>query len=61
MAKKNYKKTYDYECSLTGEKYTLTEKSKNPEELISVQAWYEMNPDKDDRTELEKKKRGIDS
>ena len=59
MAKKSYKKTYDYECSLTGESYTLTQKATNPDELVSVQAWYELNPEKDDRPEVEKIKRGL--
>lgn len=60
MAKrKKEKKTYKYECSLTGEKYVLTEKAQNPDDLMSVTAWYEMNPEMDDRPQDIKKKLGI--
>jgi hypothetical protein len=59
MARKKYKKTYDYECSITGEEYTMTEKAKNPEDLVSVNAWYELNEDKDDRPDVEKIKRSL--
>jgi hypothetical protein len=59
MARRSYKKTYDYECSITGEQYTVTQKAKKPEELVSVQAWYDLNEDKDDRPEVEKIKRGL--
>lgn len=59
MAKRRKeRKTYKYECSLTGETYILTEKVKNPDELTSVQAWYEMNPEHDDRPEDIKKALG---
>jgi hypothetical protein len=54
--RKREKRTYKYECTLTGESYTLTEKAKNPEDLVSVEAWYEMHPEKDDRPEDIKKK-----
>jgi DNA-directed RNA polymerase subunit L len=53
------KKTYRYECTLTGEKYTLTEKITNTDELVSVAAYYEMHPDEDDRPMLVKKKLGL--
>ena len=39
---------------ISGEKYTVTQKAKNPEELVSVKAWYELNEDKDDRLKLKK-------
>lgn len=51
--------TYKYECNLTGQEYILTQKAKNPDELMSVKAWYEMNQDKDDRPDDIKKKLGI--
>lgn len=51
MAKKKFQKTYHYECSLTGEEFTTTQKAENPDELISVAGWYEMNPENDDRPE----------
>lgn len=49
MARKKQKKTYTYECSLTGEKYRVHRECSNPGDLISVKAYYELNPDKDDR------------
>lgn len=56
MAKRRKeKKTYRYECTLTGESYILTEKAQNPDELVSVEAWYEMHPEKEDRPENIKK------
>lgn len=62
MAKRKKEKiTYKYECSLTGEKFYLSKKADNPDELMSVAAWYEMNPDKDDRPDTVKKKLGITS
>jgi hypothetical protein len=53
------KRIYKYECSLTGDTYQLTEKCDNPEELMSVNSWYELNPDKDDRPDDIKKKLGL--
>ncbi|MBD64486.1 MAG: hypothetical protein CME62_04725 [Halobacteriovoraceae bacterium] len=58
--RKKEKTTYKYECNLTGEEYILTAKADNPEELMSVKAWYEMNPDKDDRPDDVKKKLGLE-
>ncbi len=52
-------KEYFYECTLTGEKYKLTEKAESPDELVSVNAWYEMNPEQDDRPEDVKVKLGL--
>ena len=47
---------FDYECSLTGESFRTIKEAKNPDELISVKAYYELNPEKDDRPEVVKKK-----
>jgi hypothetical protein len=56
MAKRRKeKRTYKYSCNLTGEEYTLTKKVDNPDNLMSVKAYYEMNPDDDDRPEDVKK------
>ena len=52
-------KEYFYEFTLTGEKYKLTEKAESPDELVSVNAWYEMNPEQDDRPEDVKVKLGL--
>ncbi|MDD0853143.1 hypothetical protein HBN50_08545 [Halobacteriovorax sp. GB3] len=52
MAKRRQKKQiYRYECTITGETYKTTKQAKNPDDLISVQAYYEMNPEEDDRPE----------
>lgn len=62
MAKRRREKTiYKYDCSLTGETYSVTKKVDNPDELLSVKAWYEMNPEHDDRTEDVKKRLGLES
>lgn len=53
------KVTYNYTCSLTNEEYVLTEKAANPKDLLSVKAYYEMNPEMDDRPAVVKKKLGI--
>ena len=60
MARRSKEKTtYKYECNITGENYILTQKSDNPDELLSVKGWYEMNPEKDDRPEDIKKQLGV--
>ena len=53
------KVTYNYQCSLTAEEFVMTEKAPQPKELLSVKAWYEMNPDQDDRPAVIKKKLGL--
>lgn len=52
-------KIYKYDCSLTGETYKLTRAAENPDELVSVKAWYEMHPEHDDRPEDVKKRLGL--
>lgn len=59
MKRRREKITYNYECSLTGEQFTTTEKAPHPKELLTVKAFYEMNPEMDDRPALIKKKLGI--
>tara|TARA_Y100000780_G_scaffold155505_1_gene140198 strand:+ start:237248 stop:237439 length:192 start_codon:yes stop_codon:yes gene_type:complete len=54
------KKFYKYECAMTGEQYTVTAKASNPDDLISVKAYYEMNPEKDDRPADIKKMLGVE-
>lgn len=51
MARKKKKEIFRYDCTLTGETYKTTKKAKNPEELVSVAAYYELHPEKDDRPE----------
>lgn len=62
MAKRRREKqTYRYECSLTNEKFALTRKvDKKAADLLSVEAYYEFNPEEDDRTEAVKKQAKID-
>jgi hypothetical protein len=51
VARKKFKKTYRYSCTLTGEEFKVTTEVKNPDELMSVKAFYDLNPDRDDRPE----------
>lgn len=61
MKRRREKITYNYECSLTGEQYVTTEKAQHPKDLLSVKAYYEMNPDMDDRPAVIKKRLGIET
>lgn len=47
--RKKVKQTYRYKCTITDEEFKTTKQASNPEELISVAAFYELNPDRDDR------------
>ncbi len=61
MAKRKKEvRTYKYDCTLTGETFVLTQKLTKVDELISVDAYYQLNPDKDDRPKAIKKKLGVD-
>ena len=53
--------TYKYDCNITGETYAVSQKAENPEELMSINAWYELNPDEDDRPEDIKKRVSLDA
>ncbi len=53
--------TYNYTCTLTGEEFVMTGKAKDTKELLSVKAYYEMNPDMDDRPAIIKKRLGLDT
>jgi hypothetical protein len=57
--RKREKVTYNYQCSLTGEEFVMTEKAAHPKDLLTVKAFYEMNPDLDDRPAIVKKKLGL--
>jgi hypothetical protein len=59
MKRRREKTTYSYECSLTGERYVLTEKAAQPKDLVSIKAFYEMNAEMDDRPAVIKKKLGL--
>jgi hypothetical protein len=49
MSKKKIKKIYKYECTITGEVFKTTAEAKNPGELTTVSAHYQMHPETDDR------------
>ena len=49
MSRKKIKKIYKYECTMSGETFKTTAEAKYPDELVSVKAYYELHPDKDDR------------
>jgi hypothetical protein len=51
MAKKGFKQIQRYKCTMTGEEFKTTRKAPSAGDLISVKAYYMMNPDKDDRPE----------
>ena len=55
------KKIYRYECQITGDTFKRTTQAENPDDLMSVGAYYEMNPDKDDRPAVIKKQLGIET
>jgi hypothetical protein len=57
--RKREKVTYNYQCTLTNEEFVTTEKAAHPKELLSIKAYYEMNPDMDDRPAIIKKKLGV--
>lgn len=59
MKRRREKMTYNYECSLTQEAYVMTEKAPNPKDLLSIKAYYDMNPENDDRPAIIKKKLGV--
>ena len=59
MAKRGREaRIYKYKCTITEEEFKVTTKSKTPDELVSVRAYYEMNPEEDDRPESIVKKLG---
>jgi hypothetical protein len=54
MAKRG-KEFYQYRCTITDEVFTVSRQAPHPDELVSVKAWYDLNPDMDDRPEHIKK------
>jgi hypothetical protein len=63
MYRKRHKEKviYKYDCTITGKSFKRTEKAASPDELISVEAYYQLNADKDDRPAVVKKKLGINA
>lgn len=61
MAKRRREKqTYRYECNLTGEKFNLTKKVADNSDIVSIEGYYELNPEEDDRNEAVKKQAKLD-
>jgi hypothetical protein len=58
--RRSAKKFYRYECTLTGKTFKRGIKTEKTDELISVEAYYKLNPEKDDRPELAKKQLNLD-
>lgn len=59
MARKKNIQTYRYKCTITEEEFKTTRKAENPDDLVSVNAYYELHPEKDDRPEHIKKELGV--
>ncbi len=52
MAKRSREaQTRTYTCTITGKTYQLTREAIHPDDLVSVDAWYELHPEEDDRPE----------
>ena len=52
MVRKRIKREiFRYQCSVTGEEFKTTRKVENPDELVSLAAYYELHPEMDDRPE----------
>jgi hypothetical protein len=49
--RKKFKKIYRYQCTMTEEEFKTTREAPNPDDLMSVKAYYEMHPEEDDRPE----------
>lgn len=49
MSKKKIKKIYKYECNVSGEQFKTTSEAPSPGDLTTVSAFYQMNPELDDR------------
>ena len=57
MAKRRRgKQFFTYECSISGRSFKRTRKIDNTDELVSVSAYYELQPENDDRPEHIKEK-----
>ncbi|MEI8346880.1 MAG: hypothetical protein WCG27_05405 [Pseudomonadota bacterium] len=54
MGRRN-REVFQYKCTITEQVYSVTRPAPHPTELISVKAWYQLNPDQDDRPDSIKK------
>ncbi len=58
--KKRDLKIYRYECTMTGDVYKTTREAPSPDDLVSVESYYELHPEEDDRPEKVKKELGVE-
>ncbi len=60
MVKRKKEKTfYKYQCTLTNEEFVTTRPAPNPDELMSVKAYYDLHADEDDRPKVMKIRLGL--
>ena len=59
MARKKHIQIFRYKCTMTDEEYKTTRKAPNPDDLISVNSYYEMHPEMDDRPDHIKAELGV--
>ena len=59
MGRKKIVQIYRYKCTITEQEFKTTREAPNPDELISVNAWYDLHPEEDDRPESVKKQFAI--
>lgn len=59
MARKQKVQVFRYRCTMTDEEYKTTAKAENPDDLISVNSYYELHPEMDDRPEHIKLELGV--
>ena len=55
MIKKRQKQQYFYRCGVTDKQFKMTREALRPDDLISIEAYYEMHPEEDDRPKHMKK------
>lgn len=51
MARRKHKKFYRYKCSITEQEFKVTREADNPDDLMSIEAYYELHPEDEDRPE----------
>lgn len=52
MKKKKHKRIYTYQCGLTQQTFKVGALAENPNDLVSVKAYYQLHPEFDDRPEI---------
>ena len=51
LARRKHKRFYRYRCSITDKEYKVTREVDNPDDLFSIEAYYELHPEDEDRPE----------